>query len=132
MIAALVRIFGFAPLVLAALANARPTPSPQASVPVANNVVTSKSFIRPIYVKNDVTDCTAFLSGEGCGFEIQLAPFETIEMPATCFLSQAAIKCGQDAAFINCNADDLVSPQGDTFSVEGLTGDKCTLTRSQG
>ena len=141
MIASLVRILGFALLVLAALASARPAPSPQASVPapspqasvpvVANNVATPKSFIRPIHVNNNVAACTAFLAGEGCGSEIQLGPFETIDKPATCVLSQAAIKCGQDAPFINCNIDDLVSRQGDTFSVEGFAGDKCTLARSQ-
>lgn len=128
MIASLVRIFGFA-LLLAALANARSAPSPQVSVPVANNVATAKSFIRLIYVKNEVSDCTAFLSGEGCGSEIQLGPFETIDKPATCFLSLAAIKCG---SLINCSIGDLSTPAwGENFTVIGLAGDTCKLIRSE-
>ena len=135
MIATVVRALALAPLALASFGYAQAVPSP-AAAPMAAGMASDLAATDgmrgggEITIKNDVQGCTAFVTGDRCGGEITLAPFQTVTRRAECKPNHASLKCGsgRDGTFIRCNNGNLRF-NGRHYAVEGLAHDACTLIR---
>jgi hypothetical protein len=148
MIASLMRLFGLATLLLAALARAQRTlpATPQPTSPAADMATGGGTTDLAggggggglfNTIKNDVlrlagdkwvlASCTAFVTGPGCG-DITIRPGDTASTLLLCQPNHAHIRCemGSDRVTVTqCNAD--LGHKSHKYAVEGIAGDACTL-----
>ena len=134
----IVRLFALAALLLACLARAQ-TGQPAAAMDQAGGVQANGiiggngGLLQPIQIKNDVSGCTAFVTGHGCG-EIVLAPFQTVTRAGLCRPNHAHIRCASTTpgnsqpVVVQCNAH--LNGRNREYTVEGIAGDACTLVEN--
>ena len=140
MIASLMRLFGLATLLLAALARAQRTipAAPQPTIPAANMATGGGATdlaggggggVLFNTIKNDVTRCTAFVAGPGCG-DITIRPGDTANTLLLCQPNHAHIRCEMGSGRVTvtqCNTD--LGFKSHKYAVEGIAGEACTLIR---
>ena len=128
-VSSIVRLFALAALLLACLARAQ---TGQPAVDQVNGIIGgSGGLLKPIQIKNDVSGCTAFVTGHGCG-EIVLAPSQTVTRAGLCRPNHAHIRCASTTpsqpVVVQCNAH--LNGRNREYTVEGIAGDACTLVEN--